>query len=140
MSPGGWAEFQDYDLQYYSEDGSITDEHHTMKWIKLFINTARTKLNREPCPGPHLETWVKDAGFSNIVHRKFRLPLGPWPKDPHMKDIGMCNVAQVLEGLEAFSLKLFCGVLGMSTEEVVVMLAKVRQELQARKFHAQLDL
>lgn len=57
-----------------------------------------------------------------------------------MKDIGLCNIAQVLEGLEAFSLKLFCGVLGMSEEEVLVMLAKVRQELYARKFHAQLDL
>lgn len=139
LNPGAWAEFQDYDLLYYSEDGSITDEHYLLKWIKLFIDTARTKLNREPCPGPRLEGWVKDAGFTNIVHRKFRLPLGSWPKDPHMKDIGMCNIAQLLEGLEAFSLKIFCGVLGMSTEEVLVMLAKVRQELHARKFHAQFD-
>ncbi|KAH7169938.1 UMTA methyltransferase [Dactylonectria macrodidyma] len=139
LNPGGWAEFQDLDLLYYSEDGSITDEHYLMKWIKLFIDTARTKLNREPCPGPKLEGWVKDAGFKNVVHRKFRLPLGSWPKDPHMKDIGMCNIAQLLEGLEAFSLKIFCGVLGMSTEEVLVMLAKVRQELHARAFHAQFD-
>ncbi|RSL49827.1 hypothetical protein CEP54_012233 [Fusarium duplospermum] len=140
LNPGGWAEFQDFDLLYYSEDGSITDEHHLLKWIKLFIDTARTKLGREPCPGPRLEGWVEDAGFTNIVHRKFRLPLGPWPKDPHMKDIGLCNIAQLLEGLEAFSLKIFCGVLGMSKEEVLLMLAKVRQELHARKFHAQFDL
>lgn len=140
LKPGGWAEFQDYDLLYYSEDGSLTEEHHVLKWIKLFIDAANKKLNREPCPGPKLNGWVTDAGFTNIVHRKFRLPLGPWPKDPHMKDIGMCNVAQVLEGLEAFSLKLFCGVLGMSTEEVHVMLAGVRNELHSRKYHAQLDL
>lgn len=24
--PGGWAEFQDYDLVYYSEDGTLGDE------------------------------------------------------------------------------------------------------------------
>ncbi|KAH7113131.1 hypothetical protein B0J13DRAFT_657300, partial [Dactylonectria estremocensis] len=108
--------------------------------MKHFIDTARTKLNGEPCPGPKLEGWVKDAGFTNIVHRKFRLPLGSWPKDPQMKNIGICNIAQLLDGLEAFSLKIFCGVLGMSTEEVLVMLAKVRQELHARKFHAQFDL
>lgn len=25
-NPGGYAEFQDYDLEYYSEDGSLTDD------------------------------------------------------------------------------------------------------------------
>ncbi|KAM5358570.1 hypothetical protein ACJA88_015283 [Fusarium oxysporum] len=139
LHPGGWAEFQDFDLLYYSEDGSITDDHHLLKWIKLFIDTARTKLNREPCPGPRLEGWIRDAGFTNVVHRKFRLPLGSWPKDPQLKDIGMCNIAQLLEGLEAFSLKIFCGVLGMPMDEVLVMLAQVRQELYARKFHALFD-
>lgn len=140
LNTGGWAEFQDYNLLYYSEDGSLTEESHLLKWIKLFIDTARTKLHREPCPGPFLENWVKDAGFTNVVHRKFRLPLGAWPKDRHLKDIGLCNIAQLLEGLEAFSLKIFCGVLGMSEEEVLVLLAKVRQELQSQKFHAQFDL
>ncbi|KAM0540778.1 hypothetical protein ACHAPJ_013509 [Fusarium lateritium] len=139
LNPGGWVEFQDYNLLYYSEDGSLTEDHHLRKWVKLFIDTARAKLNREPCPGPKLEEWVKDAGFTNVVHQKFRLPLGSWPKDEHLKDIGMCNIAQLLEGLEAFSLKIFCGVLGMSMEEVLVMLAKVREELQARKYHAMFD-
>uniref|UniRef100_A0A0D2YJK3 Secondary metabolism regulator LAE1 n=1 Tax=Fusarium oxysporum (strain Fo5176) TaxID=660025 RepID=A0A0D2YJK3_FUSOF len=136
LHPGGWAEFQDFDLLYYSEDGSITDDHHLLKWMKLFIDTARTKLNREPCPGPRLEGWIRHAGFTNVVHRKFRLPLGSWPKEPQLKDIGMCNIAQLLEGLEAFSLKIFCGVLGMPMDEVLVMLAQIRQELYARKYHA----
>ncbi|KAG5747959.1 hypothetical protein H9Q70_009367 [Fusarium xylarioides] len=140
LHPGGWAEFQDFDLLYYSEDGSITDDHHLLKWIKLFIETARTKLNREPCPGPRLEGWIKDAGFTKVVHQKFRLPLGSWPKDPQLKDIGMCNIAQLLEGLEAFSLKIFCGVLGMAMDEVLVMLAQVRQELYGRKFNALFNL
>jgi hypothetical protein len=140
LNKGGWAEFQDYDLLYYSEDGSLTEDSYLLKWIKLFIDAARSKLNREPCPGRFLEGWVKDAGFSNVVHRRFRLPLGSWPKDSHMKDIGLCNLAQLLEGLEAFSLKLFCGILGMSTEEVHVLLASIRKELAARKYHAQFDL
>lgn len=56
------------------------------------------------------------------------------------KDIGMCNVAQVLDGLEACSLKLFCGLLSMPKKDIAVMLTKVRQEQYACKFHAQLDL
>ncbi|KAH7231255.1 uncharacterized protein BKA55DRAFT_582058 [Fusarium redolens] len=105
LYPGGWAEFQDFDLLYYSEDGLITDNHYLLKWMKLFIDTARTKLNREPCPGPRLEGWIRHAGFMNV----------------------------------AFSLKIFCGVLGMPIDEVLVMLAQIRQELYARKYHALFD-
>ncbi|EGU72581.1 hypothetical protein FOXB_16910, partial [Fusarium oxysporum f. sp. conglutinans Fo5176] len=86
--------------------------------------TCKNEAEREPCPGPRLEGWIRDAGFTSVVHRKFRLPLGSWPKDPQLKDIGMCNIAQLLEGLEAFSLKIFCGVLGMPMDEVLVMLAQ----------------
>ncbi|KNB17591.1 hypothetical protein FOXG_15089 [Fusarium oxysporum f. sp. lycopersici 4287] len=50
LHPGGWAEFQDFDLLYYSEDGSITDDHHLLKWMKLFIDTARTKLKSGALP------------------------------------------------------------------------------------------
>ncbi|KAK7421605.1 hypothetical protein QQX98_002072 [Neonectria punicea] len=51
LKPGGWAEFQDYDLQYYSDDGSLTDKHSILTWINTLLDVART-LKREPCPGP----------------------------------------------------------------------------------------
>ena len=33
-NPGGYAEFQDYDLVYYSEDGTLTDDS------KCFLTTG----------------------------------------------------------------------------------------------------
>lgn len=84
--------------------------------------------------------FVKDAGFENIKAQMFKVPIGPWAKDPRMKDIGMCNLAQILDGLEAFSLRLFCGVLKWTEEEVHVLLAKVRQELKSGKIHALFNL
>ncbi|CAM1511202.1 Fc.00g087150.m01.CDS01 [Cosmosporella sp. VM-42] len=138
LNTGGWVEFQDFDLEWYSEDGSMTPKHQTHIWDQTFLKAA-DKLGREPCPGPRLEQWVKDAGFKNVVHHRFKFPMGPWPKDPHKKDVGMCNLVQTLDGLEAFSLRLFCGILGWSKEEVLVLLAGVRQELKTRAFHAQYD-
>jgi len=138
LAPGGWAEFQDFDLQYYSEDGSLTEEHDTMKWINTLLEAAR-KIGRDPCPGASLEKWVKDAGFRDVVHQKFRFPVGPWPKDPKLKEIGMYNLSQVLQGLEGFSLRLFCDVLGWQQEEVLVLTSKVRKELRNMSIHAQFD-
>lgn len=110
-----------------------------MKWINTLLSAAR-KIGRDPCPGASLEKWVRDAGFEDVEHRRFRFPVGPWPRDPALKEIGMYNLAQVLQGLEAFSLRLFCDVLGWRQEEVLVLTSKVRKELKNMNIHAQFDL
>ncbi|UQC88540.1 methyltransferase domain-containing protein [Colletotrichum lupini] len=135
LKPGGWVEFQDYDINYVSEDGTLTEEHHTDRWSKLLIEACR-KIGRDPCIGPLLEGWVKETGFVDVVHQKFKMPIGPWAKDPHYKEIGMMNLIQLMDGLEAFSLRTFCGVHGWTREEVLVLLAEVRKELKAGSFHA----
>ncbi len=40
-TPGGWVEFQDYDLTYYSEDGSFKPEQATWKWITILLQASR---------------------------------------------------------------------------------------------------
>ncbi|KAK2051778.1 methyltransferase domain-containing protein [Colletotrichum caudatum] len=137
-NPGGWVEFQDYDLLYTSDDGTLTEEHETLKWDKLFLE-ACDRMGRDARPGPKFKDWVRGAGFVNITHKQFKMPIGPWPKDPYYKDIGMCNLIQILNGLEAFTLRIFCGVLGWTRDEVLVMLAMVRNELKSGAFHARYD-
>jgi len=105
-----------------------------MIWDNYFLEAAE-KIGREPSPGPKLEGWVKEAGFQNVHHKTFKFPLGLWPKDPKFKEVGMLNLAQALNGLEGFSLRLFCGVLGWSKEEVLVLLSKVRKELKSQTVH-----
>ncbi|KAK1599180.1 methyltransferase domain-containing protein [Colletotrichum navitas] len=134
-NPGGWVEFQDYNIQYMSDDGTLTDEHYTSHWVDKFFEACKL-VNREPNPGPKLEGWVKDAGFVNITHQKFKIPIGDWPKDPHYKECGLINLIQILDGLEGFTLRMFTSVLGWTKEEVFVLLAHVRRELKSRAFHA----
>ncbi len=97
--PGGYSEFQDYDLVYYSEDGTLTDDRelssNTMqttangkivaiqKWITILLQAARD-FGRDPCPGPRLAGLMRDAGFQNVEEEKYKLPIGPWPKDKHL--------------------------------------------------------
>ncbi|KAF4900228.1 Secondary metabolism regulator LAE1 [Colletotrichum fructicola] len=139
LEPGGWAEFQELSVKYHTQDGTFTEDHATYKWNRTLIEACKM-IGRDACPGPKVEGWVRDQGFRNVHHQKFMLPVGPWPKDPHYRDIGMLNLAQTLEGLEGFSLKLFCGVLGRTKEEVFVELSQVRKELKTGAFHAMFDL
>lgn len=117
-----------------SDDDTLTQESNMYRWIQLEIE-ATTKVGREPNPGPKLERWVRDAGFVNIKHHVFKLPLGHWPKDQVLKEIGLLNIANCLNGLEAFSMRLMCDVLGWTEEEVHKLLAKVRREMMAQQIH-----
>lgn len=108
-------------------------------WINMTLDAAR-KIGRDPQPGPKLEGWVKDVGFTNVVHQKFKIPFGPWAKDPKLKEIGLYNMAQLQEGLEGFSLRLFTGVYGWTQQEVMVLIAKVRAALKNPNLHTQFDM
>ncbi|KAK2061655.1 methyltransferase domain-containing protein [Colletotrichum caudatum] len=137
-NPGGWVEFQDYNLQYKSDDGTLKAEHYTSQCADKFLKACRL-ANREPSPGPKLEGWVKEAGFVNMTHQRFKIPIGDWPKDPHYKECGLINLVQILDGMEGFAMRLFTGVLGMTKEEVIVLLAEARRELKSRAFHTYID-
>lgn len=80
-APGGWVEFQDWDLQMYSEDGSTKgtplEQYYTV------VLPAYEKAGVEMRPGPKLEKWFREAGFVDIHAKKYRLPLGTWPKDKY---------------------------------------------------------
>jgi hypothetical protein len=134
LAPGGWAEFQELDLTFRSDDGSLTEDHYLLKWantITGFLNS----INRDCSPGVKVRQWAEDAGFTNVQEQIIKVPIGPWPKDPHFKEVGLINAAQLLDGLEALSLKPLAAV-GFSEAETLVLVAKVRDELKKRAFHA----
>ncbi|OMP82089.1 hypothetical protein BK809_0006399, partial [Diplodia seriata] len=137
--PGGWVELQGFDTHYKSDDGSFPADAYINKFVAT-LEEGCTKLGKEVYTGPTFAGLLKDAGFVNVHVQKYKLPLGPWPKDKKMKEIGTVNLMQVLEGMEAFSYRLFTGTLGWSLEEVQVLIAKTVKELKTMKFHAYNEL
>lgn len=81
--PGGWVEFIDLDLTWQSSDGSLTEEHSSLKFNKQFLKASRDR-EMEPSPGPLLQGYLESAGFSDIRHEKFFWPVGTWPADKHL--------------------------------------------------------
>ncbi|KAF0315334.1 hypothetical protein GQ607_017442 [Colletotrichum asianum] len=134
LNPGGWVEFQEMDGLYYSEDNTYTEELAVFKWNREYL-AACDAMGRTARPGSQVEGWVRGTGFDNVESQKFKTPIGPWAKDPQLRDVGMICLSQLLDGLEGFTLKLFCGFLGKTQEEVLVMLSHVRKELKSGAAH-----
>ncbi|KAL1983201.1 hypothetical protein VTN96DRAFT_375 [Rasamsonia emersonii] len=135
--PGGWVEFQDFNMRFYTTSGGEFKPGCPLdQWTTEVIEGLKT-LGMEPEPGPKLEGWVKEAGFINVHHQVLPLPVGVWPKDKKMKEIGALDYHQFLDGLEGISLRVFTNVRGWKPEEVQVFLIDVRKDLNNPRLRAQ---
>lgn len=84
---------------------------------------------------------MRNAGLQRINYSKVKIPLALWPKDFFYKALGVMNLTQVLDSLEGFTMRVFCGVLGQTQEEAQVAMAAVRNELKKlHSCHSQFDL
>ncbi|KAK2803770.1 hypothetical protein FQN51_003000 [Onygenales sp. PD_10] len=139
VKPGGWVELYDCDLEYRSFDGSLTKEHAIYKNEELVIS-GTLKHGREPCPGPKLKSWMKNAGFVNITEKIIPLPLGTWPKNPKLKEVGAWNLLQFMEGVEGWSMAVLTRFHGWTPEEAQIALAQVRADAKNRSIHLYFDM
>ncbi|KAF4411986.1 Secondary metabolism regulator LAE1 [Colletotrichum fructicola Nara gc5] len=139
LTPGGYAEFQDMDGLYYADDATYPPSSSLSLWNSRFVDACEA-MGRTARPGPALEGWVRaHGGFRGVTHKRFKAPIGPWARDPHFKDVGALNLRQLLDGLEGFSLKVFCGVLGWEEGDVRELLERVRAELGEGGMHVMFD-
>ncbi|KAF4890696.1 Secondary metabolism regulator LAE1 [Colletotrichum fructicola] len=139
LQPGGWAEFHEMDPEVYSDVGSYTRDHVTWSWNQTFLEVMRIS-GRDPCPGPQVEVWAKQVGFKSTFHQKLKIPLGPWPKSLYYQQLGSANLAQMLERLEGFTLRAFCGILGRSEADVLAQVEGVRREMTEGAYNGAYDM
>jgi len=137
-APGGYAEFLDYDMTHHCEDGS-NQGTYVKRWNERLWQTGY-KIGRDPCPGLIVEDLAREAGFTNLVHKIYKMPIGPWPSNKRLKAIGAYHLMALLQGCEGFSLRLYIQILGWSHEEVQVLLARVRKDLNDRSIHAYMQI
>jgi len=118
-----------------SDDGTVPPGSIFNKWgeISLAAGDSFGKSLRtadESMPG------LIDAGFQGVTQHRFKLPIGGWPKDKRLKEIGMYNRLQWEEGIEGWCVFLLTNVLHWTEEEVQVYLAEMRRALRDKSIHA----
>ena len=67
-------EFSDWDLDVYSDDGTLTDKHAFKQLHTLFQQSCGI-MGRVGSPGKHLRGWVEEAGFTNITHTRYQIAV-----------------------------------------------------------------
>lgn len=73
------------------------------------------------------------AGYTEVVERKWTIPIGSWPAKPELKKLGICNLEFIEQSLEGFGLFLLKEVMGFTYEEVQLTLSEMRSALRNPK-------
>ena len=53
---------------------------------------ATRKIGRDPASAWSYASWMRDAGFTEVVEYKFKWPCNTWPRDKGLKELGKWNM------------------------------------------------
>jgi hypothetical protein len=95
---------------FKSEDGTVTKDHFMAQWSKILLGAAE-KIGKTFAIYDFNREMITQAGFVDVVEKKYKVPVGTWPRDPKMKELGQWNLLFCLEGLESWSLYLLSMIL-----------------------------
>ncbi|KAF5000555.1 hypothetical protein FGRMN_1722 [Fusarium graminum] len=134
LAPGGYLEIQAAASPFLSDDGTAEKAVNAQLWLSTLCEGAAqfgTPLDSAP-------TWkakMEAAGFESVHEEVRKLPIGTWPKDPKLKEIGKFQAIQAVQAIESYTPQIFSNVLGWSQEEIQVSMAKARNEIKDPAVH-----
>ncbi|KZL77266.1 UMTA protein [Colletotrichum tofieldiae] len=136
LKPGGWVENMEFDIQTRSENPAIeNDPTHIHKRWSTFFWEAGDIHGRSFCiaQDDRMEKYMRQAGFVDVQRRIYKVPIGGWPKDPKLKQIGYHSGLFMDQSLDGWALLPIGEILGWTYEEVVVLVSEMRKALQDAK-------
>lgn len=129
LAPGGWYEAQEFDVWFQGQAEPLNDDSYIMKWQKL-LDEASSRFGKRLNCVTEMKSAFTDVAFENVSHEIYKVPIGRWPKDRRLREIGIFLQAQMLDSVEPVSMAYFTRVLGWTKEETLVYIARVRKEFQ----------
>lgn len=108
LRPGGVVEIQSQEAWVYSLDKTVPES--IIDWLNLVLAASRS-FGRNIGMSKEHKDLIKEAGFEEIEHVSYKLPIGPWAKQD--KPLAEVFLAVVLDAIEAYSLELFTRELNM---------------------------
>ncbi|EME82346.1 uncharacterized protein MYCFIDRAFT_40393 [Pseudocercospora fijiensis CIRAD86] len=136
LQPGGWVENQEFDLAFGSDDGTMRADGAVQRWEDLWNEGVGKFGLTGRCYPEQMKQKMEAAGFVNCAIKAFKIPVGPWPKDPRLRQAGLLYLVGLLEGVSGLSVRTFTMGLGWSVEEMEVLLMEVKREWKKKSIHS----
>lgn len=137
LEPGGWIEQVEMSFIPEVDGEGLPGGTHFKTWGAQILSSSR-QADRSCDTCNEMTRRIQHTGFINIHTEQKKWPIGPWPKDKRLKEIGYINGLHWKAGLEGWSLRLltkFGAPYPWMKEEVQVYTAMLRAELNEPHRH-----
>ncbi|KAI5458182.1 S-adenosyl-L-methionine-dependent methyltransferase [Mariannaea sp. PMI_226] len=136
-APGGWVQSCEADVHFYSDDGTAELEPVLKTWGQLYEDGGKVMgrpffVQQEGLQ----EKALQAAGFTDIKIVDYKLPVGGWPKDPRLAEVGNFVKLTLENDIEGYTLLLWHNVLGWPKDDYQIFLMGMRKALRNRKVHS----
>jgi SAM-dependent methyltransferase len=134
--PGGWIESAEGLSHEKSSDHTVKPGMAVWDWSKFFIAYGK-QIGRtfEVLTGGLQDKYIRKAGCVDVGEWNFTIPLGPWPKDPELREIGRFAYATFAPDLEGFISLPAMELLGWGPTETAVFCTHMRREMMSKEVH-----
>ncbi|KAK0751952.1 S-adenosyl-L-methionine-dependent methyltransferase [Schizothecium vesticola] len=135
LKPGGWIESHEASTQFRSDDGTMHEQSAMAKFGAFFADGGK-KLGRSMTilEDGVQRAGIEAAGFVNVHEQDYKSPLGAWPADPAMREMGMYQQLATTKDLTG-TLLYMGNLMGWQPEEIQVYAARLRNEFNNRNIH-----
>jgi hypothetical protein len=119
LKPGGWIEHLEFSVE---TSASKTSERYADQILTAFsqsvLNVGAQKTGMSFDVINSMTSDLSAAGFVDVHSESFIWPIGPWPRDPYLKDLGRWGERNWCDGIEGWVMALYTRLLGWTYEEV----------------------
>ncbi|KAK0610736.1 S-adenosyl-L-methionine-dependent methyltransferase [Immersiella caudata] len=141
LQPGGWIESAEAEVDFVSDDATVAPDSALALWGRMCKETGE-KIGR---PFTVLtdnvqKTGLETAGFVDVQTVDFKVPVGGWPRDAKLAEVGRFVQLTLENDLEGYSTFMWNNVLGWPADEYQIFLMKTRKELKDRRVHSYLKV
>ncbi|KAH8690912.1 S-adenosyl-L-methionine-dependent methyltransferase [Talaromyces proteolyticus] len=133
LRPGGWVEMNEVESRFYSDDAKPRDVAVLRRTTARF-EKASTALGK-PFNVSVLRQAMHDAGFVDIQEEVYKIPIGTWPANPILKNLGHAALTAAHESVEPYMLALGTRVLGESAGTIHDMARSMKHEISKPHLH-----
>ncbi|KAI1089151.1 S-adenosyl-L-methionine-dependent methyltransferase [Rostrohypoxylon terebratum] len=133
IKPGGWLQDLEMDVRIQTDHVHIPDDHVFEEWGRAFFESGEKNGRTFRISHGHtMRDTMIAAGFVDVQEVKLKVPCHGWPRDPKLQQAGLLLYAMLDQSLEGFCIFLFTKLLDWSVEEVLVFVARFRNEMKKK--------
>lgn len=101
-----------------SDDGTVTEDTVLAQSGPTFIEAGK-RMGKSMTIVDDMKGYLIHAGFEDVHEFKYRWPVGPWCKDPKLKELGRWNRLHLTMSLEGYVMAMLTRIMGVSQEKEV---------------------